>query len=180
MKADYAINTGKFLSAQEEFYLTNLLKRYAEKEPRNTLMLELLLNTGARPSELLALRARDVNFHARTVFLRGIKGSRDRDIPLQGWLFMRLANYMVDQGVQIDDPIFPIAYNTFGTIWRQYRPSRHKSLRSLRHTFAVKMFRASKDPRIVQKLLGHRYLSTTEVYLDFVYSQEEFRALIGE
>ena len=73
--------------------------------------------------------------------------------------------------------IFPISYIRFHQIWDKYRPC-HKKLHSLRHTFAIRLYKKTKDIRLVQFALGHRNIANTMIYADYVYSQEELKKLI--
>lgn len=168
----------KFLSEEEFQKFSQDLERWYPSDPRNSLIFQLLLNTGARPSEILNLTHNDVIHDYKGVFLTGLKGSNSRVIPLPEALWIKLLVY-VDSAAAGQPLLFPIAYNTLGQIWRNWRPAK-KTLRSTRHTFAVRMYKHTRDLRLVQKMLGHKWLSTTEIYLDFIYSQEEFRkAILG-
>lgn len=173
---DYICTSEKYLSDDEFARLEKTLHANAKKDPRNTLIFFLLLYTGARPSELLAAKISDVDWGSGLILLRGIKNSRDRDIPLPAWLFDKLKSFKRAEALP-HERIFPIAYNTLGEIWRQYRPC-EKTLRCTRHTFAIRVYKKCKDARIVQKMLGHKWLGTTEIYLDYAHSQEEFRRLL--
>jgi integrase len=167
----------KFLSESELEHLHAILDRFRNQEPRNTLFFELLLATGARPGELLNAQRKDLDPRDRSLFIHGMKGSNSRDIPLPKDLFDRAIEYAIRHAKFPDDKLFNIAYPTIAEIWRNYRPVK-KALRSTRHTFAVNLFRRTKDLRLTQRALGHRWISTTEIYLDFEYDREEFRKLI--
>jgi integrase/recombinase XerC len=54
----------------------------------------------------------------------------------------------------------------------------HKKLHGLRHTFAIRLYKKTKDIRLVQVALGHRNITNTMVYADYAYSQQELRKLI--
>jgi integrase/recombinase XerC len=53
-----------------------------------------------------------------------------------------------------------------------------KKFHSLRHTFAIELYQKTKDLRLVQVALGHRNITNTMIYADYVYSQQELRKLI--
>ena len=76
-----------------------------------------------------------------------------------------------------DDLLFPISYSRLIQIWEHYRPT-HKKFHSLRHTFAIRLYKKTKDLRLVQVALGHRNITNTMIYADYVYSQQELRKLI--
>jgi len=90
-------------------------------------------------------------------------------------LFM---HYLNSSNISLtDQKIFPITYNRYRQIWEMYRPT-HKKLHSLRHTFAIELYKKTKDIRLVQFALGHRNITNTMIYADYVYSQQELRKLI--
>lgn len=170
-KPRYAINKNKYLLEPEAAALHETLVKFQESDPRNATLLWLLLHTGARATEALNILASDLNHHDQTVFIRGIKGSNDRELPLPSWLFNRLA------ALPTSPKIFNISYNRLFQIWDDYKPV-DKKLHSLRHTFAINLYKRSKDIRLVQVALGHRSINNTMVYADYLYSQEELRRLI--
>ena len=135
----------------------------------------LALRTGARAQELLNLTVADLNHHDQTVFLHGIKGSNDRELPLEPALFARLAAFTEERSSS--ESIFPIGYHRLRQIWDWYRPV-PKKFHSLRHTFAIRLYRKTKDIRLLQVALGHRNITNTMIYADYAYSQEELRKLI--
>ena len=171
-KIRYALNKNKYLLDPEYERLTHLLKSHLDKDKRNCVLLFLALHTGARALELLNLKFIDLDPHEKTLFIRGIKGSNDREIPLHDWLYRELQQ--LNQGQEL---IFPISYNRLRQIWQLYRPV-HKKFHSLRHTFAIRLYKKTKDIRLVQVALGHRNITNTMIYADYVYSQRELRRLI--
>lgn len=170
------MNETKYLTEPELTHLEAVLQRFGSSAPRNTLLLEMLLKTGARASEMLGTTGRDVNFHHQTIFIRGSKGSADREIPLKDALFARLW-HLVQHLPSLDSKLFPIGYNRLGDIWREFRPVK-KKLHCLRHTFAIGVYKRTKDIRLVQRVLGHRSLKNTLIYQDYVYNQTEFRRIL--
>lgn len=178
----YSLNKNKYLIEPEVAGLERLLaSTMAEVELgapaglRDPLLLELALKTGARASELLALRHVDLNIYDATVFIRGIKGSNDRELPLAKPLFSRLMAYAAVADRKSD--LFPIGYHRLRQIWDWYRPA-PKKFHSLRHTFAIRLYQKTKDIRLVQVALGHRNITNTMVYADYIYSQQELKKLI--
>jgi integrase len=170
----YALNKNKYLLEPELSRLEHILDSFKIKDPRNCTILWSLLHTGARAQEILNLRIEDLNTYDESVFIRGLKGSNDREIPVPAWLFKRL-NQEVSRAE--DQLIFSISYNRLRQIWDLYRPV-HKKLHALRHTFAIRLYQKTKDLRLVQVALGHRNITNTMVYADYVYTQQELRKLI--
>ena len=175
----YALNKNKYLLDPEADELERLLKIHLEQDPRNCLLLYLALYTGARAQELLNLRRSDLNAYDQSVFIRGLKGSNDREIPLYPWLFDRCTRHLVSSTSSTTDSreLFGISYSRLRQIWDFYRPV-PKKFHALRHTFAIRLFKKTKDLRLVQVALGHRNITNTMVYADYVYSQQELRRLI--
>ena len=176
MATRYALNKTKYLLKPEVDRLEALLKTYQDREPRNILLLALALKTGARASELLQLRTIDLNEYDQTVFVRGIKGSNDREIPLAPDLFGRLKRYSATSA-SVSELLFPIGYHRLHQIWEMYRPV-PKKFHALRHTFAIQVYQKTKDIRLVQTALGHRNIMNTMIYADYVYTQEEMKKIL--
>jgi site-specific recombinase XerD len=170
----YSLNKTKYLLEPEADALELTLSRFADKDTRNVLLLELALRTGARAQEILNIQRSDLNAYEETVLIRGLKGSSDREIPISRALFQRLMEFAAKSP---SEKIFDITYNRFRDIWVNYRPT-PKKLHALRHTFAIRLFKKTKDLRLVQMALGHRNITNTMVYADYVYSQSELRKLI--
>ena len=173
----YALNKNKYLLDPEIERLEKILKSSFETDesPRDALLIWLALRTGARATELLGLRIADLNIYDETVFIRGIKGSNDRELPIESWFFKALLKYSATVARNTD--LFDIRYHRLRQIWDWYRPV-PKKFHSLRHTFAIRLYRKTKDLRLVQVALGHRNITNTMVYADYVYSQQELKKLI--
>lgn len=162
------MNHQKFLTEDEYSVLWSKIQN---TDSRESLLFGLLLVTGARCGEILRLDVADINKDDTAVFIRGSKGSLDRTMPLQPWLFDRLIRYVGQRRGRV----FDIGYRRLNYLWRDFRPS-PKRLHSLRHTFAVRGYRRTKDIRLIQGCLGHKWLSTTMIYQTAINSVEERRA----
>jgi len=145
---------------------------------RDRAMLELLYATGLRVSELVALRHTHVNLNQGVVRVTG-KGGRERLVPLgaeaMDWLQRFLAGPRVAiLGAQRCDELFPTRRGAamtrqafWGLIKRHARAAgidKPLSPHTLRHAFATHLLNHGADLRVVQLLLGHRDLSTTQIY----------------
>ena len=170
----YALNKNKYLLESEFERLEYILESFKSKDARNCTLLWLLLYTGGRAQEILNLRTEDLNAEDQSIFIRGIKGSNDREIPLPSWLYKMVE---METKSAIDSALFPIRYARLRQIWELYRPV-HKKLHSLRHTFAIRLYKKTKDLRLIQVALGHRNITNTMIYADYIYSQQELRRLI--
>jgi integrase len=170
----YSLNKNKYLLPPEVKKLKEIITHFRAQDPRNCFLIELALRTGARATELLNLQKSDLNSYDESVFIRGIKGSNDREIPLHSQFFKELFRFTQDLP---QSRLFPISYDRLHQIWEFYRPI-PKKFHSLRHTFAIELYQKTRDLRLVQVALGHRNITNTMIYADYVYSQQELRRLI--
>jgi len=176
MASPYQLNKSKYLVLSEVTELKRVLGLFREKDLRNTLLIELALNSGARASELLNVKWTDLDDQEATVFIKGLKGSNDREIPLKRSLFNSLKKLKTQQ-TKYDENLFNISYPRLVQIWNDYRPVQ-KKFHSLRHTFALNLYKKTRDLRLVQVALGHRNIQNTIVYAEYVYSTQELKRLI--
>lgn len=172
----YALNKNKYLLDDELARLRHIFRNFQDSDPRNVLILELALQTGARATELLNTQRSDLIMNDETLFIRGIKGSNDREIPLPSKLFQRLSRY--NEKLE-GSRLFDISYERLYQIWQLYRPV-PKKFHSLRHTFAIEIYKRTRDIRLLQVALGHRNIANTMIYADYLYSKEELRKLLVE
>lgn len=171
----YSLNKDKYLLDDEYERLLEILNHFEAQDLRNSLLLKLALDTGARATELLNIRVKDLDKRESSVYIFGIKGSNDRELPLKKPLFQGLIKMSSDKSPE--DLLFNISYPRLIQIWHLYRPT-HKKFHSLRHTFAIRLYKKTRDIRLLQVALGHRNIANTMIYADYVYSQQELRKLI--
>ncbi len=170
----YELTREKFLNDKELGVLRKELSLNRDKDSRNVLLIELALATGGRAGELLALKFTD--FSDDGVYITGSKDSKDRQIPLPPDIYARILMRESDSDPN-DERVFPISYQRLVQIWNQYRPAA-KGFHSLRHTAALLIYKRHKDLKLVQLMLGHRWASTTSIYSDFSYSNDEMKRLL--
>lgn len=145
---------------------------------RDRTMLEILYATGLRVSELVTITLTQVNLRQGVVRVVG-KGSKERLVPFgeiaQSWLERYLSEARPDivRG-RITEAMFPTRRGgamTRQTFWyaikkyaRQADVSLDLSPHTLRHAFATHLLNHGADLRVVQMLLGHSDISTTQIY----------------
>lgn len=168
------MNTQKFLSDKEARHLEELLYLHLTGSPRDCLLLLITMKTGARASEVLAIKKTDVNVDNKSVFITGQKGSNSRELPLPPQIFKHLTRYMTTVET---DLLFPISYDRMYQIWLNFRPTK-KGLHCLRHSRAVEVYKRSKDIRLVQQMLGHKSITSTQVYETYVHTQNALRKVM--
>lgn len=145
---------------------------------RDRAMLETLYACGLRVSELTGLKTRDVDFEQGQVRCLG-KGGRERVIPLGSvaahWIntYLRHSRPQLNGGRRV--PLLFLnrrgAALTRQTVWRLIRRygqsaglPRPLTPHTLRHTFATHLLDHGADLRVVQELLGHVDIVTTQIY----------------
>jgi len=159
---------------------------------RDKVMLEILYATGLRVSELIALKFGQVSF--RQGFVRVIgKGNKERLVPVgeqaMEWLEQYMAGARIDvlAGRQCDDLFVTkrgsgMTRQAFWHIIKRYAKkagiNKHLSPHTLRHAFATHLLNHGADLRVVQLLLGHSDLSTTQIYTHI--AQERLKSLHAE
>lgn len=169
------MNRNKYLSDMEAKAFETFLYDRMKSHRRECLLFLLAMKTGARAGEILALTRDDLSIEGRSVFIRGSKGSRDREVPIHYQLFQLLHAYANrDGGTEI---IFPISYDRWYQLWLTWRPVK-KNPHCLRHTAAIQFYKKTRDTRLVMVLLGHKSITSTEVYSQYVYTQEEMKKAI--
>ncbi|WP_410793114.1 site-specific tyrosine recombinase XerD [Kribbella sp. C-35] len=176
----------------------------AEAEPavlatRDAALLEFLYGTGARISEAVGLDVDDIDLDAGAVLLRG-KGSKERVVPVGTYAREALSAYLVrgrPELVSRGRGTPALFLNARGgrlsrqSAWTVLRRAAQRagitkeiSPHTLRHSYATHLLDGGADVRVVQELLGHASVTTTQVYtlvtvdkLREVYATSHPRAL---
>lgn len=146
-------------------------------DARNKAILELLYSSGIRISELCNMQTSNYDSYECIIRLIG-KGSKERIIPLGDYAISVLEDYINNYRPKINKKnINSIFINNRGdAISRQFifkvikKECLKKGIRknvsphTLRHTFATHLLQNGADLRIIQELLGHENISTTQIY----------------
>jgi integrase/recombinase XerD len=146
---------------------------------RNRAILELLYSTGARISEAVGLDVDDIDTQNRSVLLRG-KGGKQRLVPIGRPAVQALDAYLVRGRPELarrGRGIPAIFLNARGgrlsrqSAWQVLHDAaehagitRDVSPHTLRHSFATHLLDGGADVRVVQELLGHASVTTTQIY----------------
>jgi integrase/recombinase XerC len=140
---------------------------------RDHAMFSLLLGTGIRLGSLVALNAGDVNLAEQTITIKA-KGGREQAVFLNARLCKLLARYIKAVSATDGTPLFrsrngcklgPRQVQLRLKHWLEVAGiTRQLSVHCLRHSFATRLYSLSGDLRLVQRALGHRQISTTEIY----------------
>lgn len=137
---------------------------------RNQRAVLLMLFAGLRISEAAALDWRDVDLDDDTLYVREGKGGMDRTIPLHPRLRATLeAVPMLDRrgAVAGQRSGMPLTHKSMGHLFERWLPGLGITISShqLRHSFATQLLVAGVNLRVIQQLLGHASLETTQRYL---------------
>jgi len=159
-------------------------------------LMELLYATGLRVSELVALPASAARRDARVIVVRG-KGKKERLVPLNNAAKRTMAEYLALMA-QARGPgagagskwLFP-SFGEAGHLTRQHFARELKALAAtaglrpaqlsphvLRHAFASHLLHNGADLRVVQTLLGHADISTTQIYTHVL--EERLKSLVRD
>ncbi len=171
-----------YLDVHDVERLLNAPQGSSFQAKRDRAILETLYSTGLRVSELTGLNLGDVDLTGEIVRARG-KGRRERIIPIGSFALRAIREYLEVRNSVVDDPAkaagpdAPLFLNRFGQrlssrsvrkIMDKYIKiaglSKKTSPHTLRHSFATHLLNRGANLRLVQELLGHKHLSTTQVY----------------
>jgi integrase/recombinase XerC len=165
----------KFLTPGDVERLLNTPKGTDMLSLRDSAMLEILYSTGMRVSELVGMDLEDIDPVGEVVRVRG-KGRRERLAPLGSYAINSLNRYLEIRAAEgVSTPAVFVNRHGDRLNVRSVRRKLAKYLamagldpavspHTLRHSFATHMLERGADLRAVQELLGHRSLSTTQIY----------------
>ena len=168
-----------FLSVDDVFLLLGGIQGDGLLTIRDRAILETLYSTGVRVSELTGLNWNDVDFQLGIIRVVG-KGSKERIVPIGEMALGALRNYGADQSIKWkraakgDTAVFlnhrggRITTRSVGRVVEKYLKAAGIAVRmgphGLRHSFATHLLNGGADLRVIQELLGHASLSTTQRY----------------
>lgn len=169
----------KFLSVDDVFQLLGNIKLKNALDIRDRAILEVFYSTGIRVSELVGLNWSDLDFELGIVRVLG-KGSKERIVPIGKMALDALRDYSVEVRKKWNLPCKgenPVFLNNRGgrITTRSVARLVEKHLKEvgipvkvsphgLRHTFATHLLNSGADLRVIQEMLGHASLSTTQRY----------------
>ena len=142
------------------------------KNLKSRLIIKILYATGLRVSELTNLRLKDLSIDKKEAWVRKGKGSKDRFFKISDFLIIDLEKYIstLDENEEF---LFPGKNKTLTPrniqkivikAAEKAKISKRVSPHKLRHSFATHLLDKGIDIRIIQELLGHADLSTTQIY----------------
>lgn len=151
------------------------LRDAARNDARMSAIIELLLQTGIRIGELTALRLSDIN--KDSLHISPIEKHEERTVPLNKRAQEALNRYLEVRPKVEEDHLFVtksgkpfLIRNIRTSVERYFRLAEIKNAKvnDLRHTFVAHHLKHGASIVLLSKILGHKRLSTTERYLEFV------------
>lgn len=149
---------------------------------RDRAILEILYSTGIRVSELVGINLTDIDWTSEIVNVSG-KGNKERFVPIGSYALAAIKKYLDRRNELLRNELLKknpsealilnarggrLTSRGVGLIVHKYMCmstiSKHVSPHTFRHTFATHLLDAGADLRLVQELLGHASLSTTQIY----------------
>ncbi len=165
---------------EEEVRTLLSLPRSSFKEERDHMLFLLIYNTGMRIAEALSVDVGDVELDKRRILITG-KGSKERFVffspstvdEIRVYLSRR-DDYLRERGIDDERAFFigkrggRLPFSSAHIIFDEYRArlgwQKEFTPHTLRHSFATHMMDRGADIRLVQELLGHESISTTQIY----------------
>lgn len=185
-----SIEASKSESKSEPIYLNEKnMKKYlkaienynSKYYSRDLAINKLFLYCGLRISELVNLNLDDINYEDQSIKFFG-KGNKERYVPLHKEVLIAIKNYLPDrnritpknqdarQALFLSNQGNRISVRTIQKMVKKYakkagvRNASKITPHKLRHTFASLLYQKTKDLRVLQNLLGHSDISTTQIY----------------
>ncbi len=173
-----------FLTVKEILVLLEVPNIATVRGMRDRAILETLYSTGLRVSELISLKVEDIDEKQGVIRARG-KGKKERIVPIGSFAIDAIQRYRSNLPEEFkqgsDGSVF---LNRFGRRLsdRSVRKILDKYIReaglnhktsphTLRHSFATHMLDGGANLRVVQELLGHKHLATTQVYTHLTHER---------
>ena len=147
-----------------------------------SMKLKMSLETGVRPTELHALKVKDVDVEQRLVYPTTAKHGAPRTLKISPSLATLLTEHIARNGLSVNDQLFNGDAVRYGKEYRDVRSRladklKEPSLRTIRlydfrHYFATMLYHKTKDILYVKQQLGHKRLETTLVYTQILATDE--------
>ena len=185
------------LSVDELFYLLDQVDDTSlgtSSPQRDRALFELLYATGIRCSESVTIKLSDINFQEKSIKIAG-KGKKQRLVLFGSKAYNQLINYIEHERAKIIDKkksespyLFlnntgtQLSTRTVQRIFEMFRrylfQGRPLTPHKIRHSFATHLLNQGVDLRMIQELLGHESIATTEIYTEV--SQQQLAKMCDE
>lgn len=148
---------------------------------RNVLIIEFLIRTGLRISELCSLMWQNIDFSTGTLFIKG-KGNKERVVYIEDKNFMELLNYYKKNFMINSKYVFLNRYHQklseqavrliLNDLKQKLHITQPVTPHMFRHTFATQLLENDVDIRYIQKILGHSSINVTQIYTHIQMNKE--------
>lgn len=143
-----------------------------KNDPKKYLLLSLFWQTGARVSEILSIKVKDIDFHSRTLRITTLKRKSrpQRIIPIQGSLLGLLGAYIASNELKRDDFILDITRQRAfqivkETVLKSGFDEERAHPHTFRHSFAVFAVLSGVPILVIKNWLGHSNIQNTLIYM---------------
>jgi len=167
-------NLPEVLSKEEVISILNNVLT-GKNSLRDLAVIEIIYGAGLRVSEASGIKIEDINLEQNSIKIRG-KGNRERLVFFNKNSLYAVKNYLAERAKNKKGITSPYLFlNSRGdkisrqSIWKMVKKisaltEKNVSPHTFRHSFATHLLEGGLDLRIVQELLGHKSLATTEIY----------------
>ncbi len=180
------------ISVEEMDKLLNSIGNESSIDKRNRAIFEFLYATGTRISEAVNLELNDIIASEKLVRIKG-KGNKERLVPIFDYAYDFLIDYIQNGRIYLKNENKKNSFvflNRYGNpisrigVWKALQKINLKSGLNLnitphtfRHSFATHLLEGGANLRVIQELLGHKSINTTQIYvnIDVRYLIEEHR-----
>lgn len=162
-----------FLYPEEVIKLLNAVNLKHKNGPRDIAILELIYASGMRVGEIAKLRVENVDLESGEVLVQG-KGDKERIVLIGSHSIDAIRSYLAGRKSKDEKTLFlgragsRLTSRSMERMVRKYarkaRIDKRVTPHTLRHSFATHLLSGGADLKIVQELLGHSSLSTTQIY----------------
>ncbi|MGF7058616.1 tyrosine-type recombinase/integrase [Brassicibacter mesophilus] len=149
--------------------------RFPEHRLRDKVMIELLVFTGARRSEVLSMDFDDIDFGKKTITIKKGKGNKQRVVPLieplasDLWEYLQERLPLSNKAILVSDLGSRMSVSNFQTLFRRYLDKsglgkKGYTIHKVRHSYASLLHQQGVDIISIKELLGHEDLNSTKIY----------------
>lgn len=170
----YEIPRPKKKEALPKVFSTKEIKRIFEVTTnlKHLMMLKMAYGLGLRVSEIVDLKINNIDSDRMLVLIQNSKGKKDRYVPLPNSILNELRTYYIKQKPMVylfeNEKKQPMAIRSVQAIFKLAKDKANIKktigIHGLRHSYATHLLEYGTDMSVIQKLLGHSNVKTTEVY----------------
>lgn len=154
--------------------IDEILDRASFGHARTFLVFNVLAKTGCRVSELITITPNDLITPLRQIIIHG-KGGKIRNVDVPPDCLLPLNLYIKQKKLKGNDRIFPVTRFAIYHLAKRYAKT---NPHTFRHSYAVELYKKTKNLEYVRLQLGHRSLTTTQIYMRYADFDEDKKKLV--